>query len=423
MAILLKTDTRPYSPVYNKMTLVIFQDDSAIRTKPDYRYLFDIYITDPISVSTVLVQVAVSPDPTYALGKLDIHGIIEQYVVENFVPYDSTDAIANTINGLIKYRVEYGEEYRLTSDDPIIQYPDELTGVDKYAWGASLEHHRWIDFYNIIEYTNYLFDTNNVGEFLTNYKTPSVYITDLGWHWYLTDTPTDIDFMRVLTYDVDGVLIDTFDIPNNSVTAIDQSRLNSVATAPQSLNNITGAFLVGAQPVITSSVATYTIQCFKSPSTAVGEILTFTIDSECYYETYRVHFENEYGAYDSFNFKLNSKRFTEGERKSYISNKDNLSSSGITFDHAERKKVNYYTKNTNKVTLRSEHISQAQNDWLKELSFCTECYLEFVDNSGVHNFKPAIIRDARWDEKKTTIDKLFTFEIDIELADNGKQRR
>ena len=424
MAIVIETENQDFSPVYNKMEDCIFQNDASIRTKPDYRYIFEIKIVDYISASTVVFTTKVSPDPIHGLGVQDLSGHIQKYIKENIVPHDDTDAIRITDNAVIRYYVEYGEEYRLTSSDPIVEYKNLVTGSDKYAFGGSLEHHRWIDFYNNAEYLNYLFDTNNQGEFLTNYKTPSVYITDLGWHWYLSETPSQVDFMRVLTYDSAGALIGTFDIPNNAVTASDRSRMNSVATAPQSLNNITGAFLVGAQPVITSSVASYTIQCFQSPGTAVGEILTFTIDSECFYETYRVHFKNEYGAYDSFNFKGESKRRSEGESKDYVTNENNLSASGITYKHTDVKKVNYYTKFDNRVSLQSGLINEDQLNWLKEMTFSPQLYLEFVDSSGVHNFKPAIIKGSKsWQELKDQVDKVFNFELEIELADNFRQSR
>lgn len=422
MAIILKTSPRTFSPVYNKNEHCIFQDDAAIRTKPDYRYLFDIKISDYISGSTIIVRTKVSPDPSNALGVQDVQGFVEQYVKEHIVPYNSTDAIANTENAIISYFVEYGEEYRLTTSDPIVEYQNQLTGAIKWAWGSSLETHRWIDFYNNSEYLLYLFDTNNQGEFLTNYKTPTNFITDLGWHWYLSETPSSVDFMRVLTYDSAGALISTFDIPNNSNTAVDNSRMNSVATAPQSLNNITGAFLVGAQPVITSSVATYTIQCFQSPGTAVGEILYFTIDSECFYETYRIHFENEYGAFDSFNFTKNSKRSSKGSRKSYVTNSPTLSNSGISYKHSTENKVDYFGMNTDSISLVSDLIDTDTNNWLKEMAFTNRAFLEFTDSSGVKNFKPCKVLSTSWSESIDAIDKAFNFEVEIELADNFKQR-
>ena len=218
--------------------------------------------------------------------------------------------------------------------------------------------------------------------------------------------------------------VTTFQVSNTTATGTDQSYLVRLATAPQSLNNITNAqFLSGVQPVIIDSVASYTIKCYKTGAIEVGEMLTFTIQEQCFYEVFRIHFENEYGAYDSFNFRLNSKRMSEGERKAYITNAPVLSSSGITYNHVTEDKINYYTKFTNKISLKSDHITQEQNEWLKEMKFAPNAYLEFTDGNGDQNFKPCLVKDVNWSEKITEIDKLFTFELEIELEDNFRQRR
>jgi hypothetical protein len=423
MALVLKTDNKDFSPVYNPMNVVIFQNNAVTLAKPDYKYIFDINIIDYISGLPTVIRTKVSPDPFYKYGIQDLHSIIENYVKETIPPYDDTDAIRVTDNAIIKFYVEYGEEYRLTVNDPIVQYLDQYTGNIQYAWGSSLEHHRFIDFFNNDEFQNYLCLTTSIGEFLTNQKNNKVYANQLGWNWYMTSAPNNVDYLQVKTYDTSGVLISTFDIPNNSNPSLDQSRLNSVATSPQSLNNITGAFLVGAQPVIISTVASYTVQLFRTGAVPVSEILYFEIDTECFYETYRIHFENEYGAFDSFNFKADSKKSTNAERKTYITNRNILTLNGLVYNHVTDTKVNYYVKSTDSITLQSGLIDQATNEWLKELSFSPQAYLEFVDSSGVHNFKPCLVKSTSWNELKDEVDKTFNFSIDIELSDNFRQRR
>ena len=424
MALVIKTDLKPFSPVYNLIELVVYQNDTGTRTKPDYKYVFDIFINDNKNVTTRTIRTKVAPDPRFALGLQDVSQIVAKFVNEEIVDYSSDKGFTLSADGIVKYWVEVGEEYRATADDPIVVYNDLIQTSDCYAWGASLEHHRWIDFFNNTEYLDYLFNVNDKGQFLTNFKTPNVQITDLGWHWYLTNVPADVDYMKVQTYDVDGVLIETFKIFNATNLTLDQSRLVRVATAPQSLNNIEeGDFITGAQPIITANVKTYDIRCYRNDDTDVAAMLSFTVQEPCLYETYRVHFENEYGAYDAFNFTLNSKKTADGERKTYITNKPKLFTDGIIYQHETESKVNYYTKFTDKINLKSHFITQEENDWLKEMAFSPRAYLEFVDNSGVHNFKPILIKSTKWDEKITDIDKLFIFEVEVELCDNFRQRR
>lgn len=424
MALVIKTDLKEFAPVYNPIELVVYQNDAGTRTKPDYKYVFDIYINDNKELTTRIIRTKVAPDPKLSFGLQDVSQIVAKFVNEEIVDYASDNGFSLSADGIVKYWVEIGEEYRLTVDDPIVVYNDIIQTADRYAWGASLERHRWIDFFNNTEYTDYIFNANYKGEFLTNFKTPTVQITDLGWHWFLTDTPTDVDYMRVDTYDIAGALVGTFKVVNVASLILDQSRLVRLATAPQSLNNIDSIeFSLGVQPVITNAVHTYTIRCFRSDNVAVGETLYFTVQNSCFYEVYRIHFENEYGAYDSFNFTLNSKRSADGERKTYTTNKPTLKNTGVVYKHETESKVNYYTKFTDKINLKSHFITEDENNWLKEMAFSPHAYLEFVDNSGVHNFKPILIKSTKWDEKITDIDKLFTFEVEVELCDNFRQRR
>ena len=426
MALVIKTDTREFSPVYNNMEVCVLQDDPATRALPDYKYIFDVRIVDYISMLSLSVRFKVSPNPRFEYAIQLISPAIEAFIKETFVPFDDTSSFRLTDNAIINYRVEYGEEYRLTADDPIVEYPNILQGDFKWAWGGSLETHRFIDFYNTSEYENYLIESSAIPnrQFLTNNKTPKVKIGDLGWTWLMTSSPNDVDYLEVKTYDSVGALITTFKINNVTDKGIDRSHLMSLATSPQSLNNITpGSFLIGAQPVITSSVKTYTIEVFIDPSTSISETLTFTIQDDCFYETYRLHFENEYGGFDAFNFNLRNRDSADGTKKFYKNNAPNLNADGIVYQNQYETKVNYHSKFTNKASLISEYLTEAENDWLKELAFSPQVYLEFTNSSGVRDFKPCLIRGAKWEENKTTIDKLFDFKVEIELADNYRQRR
>ena len=56
------------------------------------------------------------------------------------------------------------------------------------------------------------------------------------------------------------------------------------------------------------------------------------------------------------------------------------------------------------------------------MAFTNRAFLEFTDSSGVKNFKPCKVLSTSWSESIDAIDKAFNFEVEIELADNFKQR-
>jgi len=241
----------------------------------------------------------------------------------------------------------------------------------------------------------------------------------------LTSNPAEIDYIQIKTYDSDGVLIQTAESKDVSSTAT-AGFIKSVSTSPQSLNNISPALQAGAQPIITSSVATYTVQIFDDVAapTAVSEILTFTIEEDCRYETYRLHFLNELGGFDSYNFRARSQRSRSTKRKSYTRANTVIASGGITYSHEDIGSLDYYVRSKEKIKLKSDFLTDSENEWLKELIDSTNILWETTDTNGAVLFYPVKGLTNVWTEQVNTIDNLFQLTFDVELSlENTRQRR
>jgi len=198
-----------------------------------------------------------------------------------------------------------------------------------------------------------------------------------------------------------------------------------VATSPQALNNMTGAFVSGAQPIITSSVASYTVQVIEGASTAISELLYFEIEEPCRYVQRRLHFLNRFGKYDTFNFNLKSTERRDVNKTGYKYDKYPLVSAGISRTHADQAQVTNYVASQDFISLKSDFITEAQNDWLKQLIESPEIFLEWTDETGVQNYKAVEgIVGTSWMEKQTENDKLFTMDVEIKMSQkNYRQRR
>ena len=323
---------------------------------------------------------------------------------------------------IIEYHIEYGEQYAVAG--VITDFKDLTTGSTKYAWCGSFKENQWITEINkTTPFGSYIMDLlgGNKNQFLTNYKTPKVKLTDLGWTWLMTDNVNDIDYVEIKTYDSAGALINTFTAADLSST-LTPGKVKSVATSPQSLNNI-NPLLTGVQPVITSAVDYYTIQIFESTPTAISEILTFTIQEDCRYETFRLHFLNELGGFDSYNFLGRNQRSASSKRKFYTRAETVINSTGITYSHENIGSLDYYVRTNEKIKLKSEYLTNTESDWLQELVNSPNVLLEVGESEDVR-FYPVRVTTNGWTEKITEIDKLFKLEIDVELAlQNTRQRR
>jgi hypothetical protein len=181
---------------------------------------------------------------------------------------------------------------------------------------------------------------------------------------------------------------------------------------------------LGSLPIITSIVASYTCQLFDNTAAAVSELNNFTIKEPCRYQEYRLHFENKYGAFDSYTFTGRNQKSTSMQRTSYKSSAYPIVTAGIERKHKDKSNVTNWTKRTEKIKLSSDYLTTEENTWLEQLLYSNEIYLEFTDGSGAQNLKSVHkVTDTNWLEKETSIDKLFKLDIEIELGHEAYSQR
>lgn len=417
------TDIPSNSPVYNRVEFCVKENDAPSLAMPNYHFVFD--ITTEINGT---IRTEVIPRPVTNLGVQNVGQILEGFIKETIAQFNSTDSfVFGAVSPILKFHIEVLSAWDVAGVFTID--PDgvgAVVGGDKYVWGASFEHHDWIEQINdATPFNTWIMNTVNgtSAEFLTTYKTPKVEITDLGWHWTLTDTTADVQILEVKTFDSAGGAIQTVRSVNATSDIPTASRLRTVTTAPQSLNNIAPALLLGAQPIIDSTVATYTVQILDGAFAPASEILNFTIGECTRYDIFRLHFENELGGFDSYNFTLRSLQSSVSQKKKYTRGGDNVNASGLVYNNQDNGTVAYYVKSRDKIKLESDYLTNEENTWLKQLVESPQVYLEFI-SGGVKDFKPVFVGTNNWTDKDITIDKLFRLTLEIDLGhENYRQRR
>jgi len=415
MAITIEQDIPEYSPAYNEInTVASSTNDGEI----DFKFVFDLYIDGVIGFKRF--KVAPEPQTGNNYGIKGFNNILESYVKAYILKDDTTltGAFQFMDEGIKKFHIKYGEEYRLTANDPIVVYPDETIGTDKYIWNASLKFNEWVE-YNFSSYKN---------NWLTNQFTNTIALNNVGYSGIISDTATDLEYLEVKTYDSLGVLIDTYQIQNLLSTGITGAKYLSVATAPKNLNNVTSGLILGSQPIIDSSVSYYTCQMLDAGLSGLSELLTFTMKEQCNYPIRRLHFQNQLGAFYTFNFDLVSKPTVNIKKKSFKFNPNRIDASGqLNFDKSDRTNVNYNIKSTNQIELNANWITEGESIWLEELLTSPEIYLEETTITGkvlTSLISVAEIQANTYQIKTTKVDKLFNINIIITLSnDNYRQRR
>lgn len=429
--IVILNDLRTFTPVYNRMELCVNETDAPTKALTGYRYIFDVYIENVSSPT--YKRFYADPDPVLGYGVVDISRYCEGAVNNTMSQYNATvpfslGANANGTQSVIKVTVKYGYQYYVGST--LTTVANTVTGSAKYAFNGALSNQF---FYNYFIGSNdfasdYLCNITNgaSGQFLTDMKTNYVSLSNLGWHHILTDTPTDIDYLVIKTYDSSNSLIAT-NIKAISVSQVlTSSRMYKVATGPESINNMTGAWVSGGpNPIIDASVAKYEIYLTNSANAVASETLTFILQEPCRYEQRRIHFLNRFGSFDSFNFNLRSQRKTEITRKTYKFNPYPIVSGGLSRSFTEQNQVVNYGATQETMTLRSDFLSTDQNTWLQQFINSSELYLEELDGRGNMNLTAIeSVVGTSWVEKETESDKLFNLEAEIRFSQkNYTQRR
>lgn len=421
----IKTDLDTFVPVYNPMELCVHEADAPTLALTDYKYIFDVYIEGVSSPSYKRYEVI--PESVTDYGVVDISRYCEGYVYNALEDPTSTvpfllGANATGQSSVIKVTVKYGYSYMNAGVYTVVA--DVVTGSAKYVWNGSLDWRTWVDNF---DYTDYICNITNGanGQWLTTMKTHYASINNIGRLCIMTDTPTDIDYIVYKTYDSTGTLIQTATKAITVAQNLTTSRIYKVAAFPETINNLTGAWVTGAQPVVTSSVSYYTMQLTNSASAVASEIITVYVSEPCRYEQRRLFWVNQLGGWEPFNFNLKSTERRDIERKGYKYDKYPIVTAGISRSVSDQSQVTNYVATQDYISLKSDFITEAQNDWLKQLIESPEIYMEITDATGAQNYYAVEnIVGTSWVEKQTKNDKLFTMDVEIKLSQkNYRQRR
>lgn len=427
MAITIQKNIPEFNSTYNKQELAVSSEHFSI---PGFNYVFRVNVEGVAGFK----EFRALPEPSQNFGVKDFHKFIETFVFAAIFDPQSQNSfdfarIDGSMPSIIKYDIDIFELWTVAGVPTLDPDGDGPVNTgDKFAFEGSFPHHKWIDEQNeATPYNQWLLnDTNGIaGEFLTNNKLPRVKITDDQWTYLLTDTPIDIDYLEVKTFDSDGVLIQTVNANNLLGAPITNSRMLMVASGPQSLNNIVLGIVLGAQPIITAAVASYTIQIFKlAPATAISELLTFNIEEVCRYVPVRVSFLNEFGGFDSFNFNFRNQESDRTRKATGNYDPYNVISTGIEYANKNSAALTLETVSTPRLKIRSEYLTDDENAWLRELIRTREAYVFYLNKQDHSDLKPIKEVVGVWVEKERSIDKLFTIDLDLIMSwDDHSQRR
>lgn len=399
MAVTVYQSPSSVTPVYNDMVWVIGSTNIA---QTNFQYIVDVWYNGAFRSR---FKLPARPD-TYAV----FNGA---RVLESLVTYDIdyADAGIYTCPNMFENVVlKFGEEYGST----VVEYLNLTVSSVVTSFNASIDVLDFIDF----DSTDYNLNATTQ-KFLTNAPLATdINLSQNAWlHFYAT-AGANVDRAIIKTYNTAGSLVGTYKLANNFASASGFFRLT---TGTNSLNAIaSGNIISGTQPIITSSIASYTVEMATSADAVKSETRTYNIvDASCKYDTYRIHWLNKLGGFDSFNFDLVSTQKTSISRKNYKKNLGTLTGTTYAYTKQDPQDVVYDTNYKRTVRVTSNWMSNADAIWMEELFTSPVVYYENSSNELI----PIVLTSNEYEQKKSQNIKLINYELEFSFAQTNSRQR
>tara|TARA_R110000787_G_scaffold256587_1_gene361870 strand:+ start:1600 stop:2961 length:1362 start_codon:yes stop_codon:yes gene_type:complete len=446
---------QPTSPNMSNNDL-LYVLSSPLIAQPQYQYVADVFISGS---STLVQRIKQQPNPS---GKAVFN--VGQILTANLESDNvwKTDVFTTSTNCNKNFIVRFGEQYGTSVSSSVTLY----TGVSPQAAGepAKTGSEYYVITDGLVDYPDATTDFNfSSGSYYFeelvddipfthsfalstapktqslregDYATISFYNGNADGEADSTQAQ-DIFSMQVSQFDINGVSGTNQFITSSILrgtpasgiiwsnpTVVDsQTNQTTLVHLPVGYQNLTDNGVVWD-----SDVAYYTIIVHPQATDGftnedgVWDSLRYNINSgNCDYSGQRFAWKNEFGVWDYYNFTLQSDESNSVERLGFEKTNIpyNTSTTSATFNVAERGNTQFVNKITRRQNANSDWLTQAEADWLKELFFSTNVFVQVGSD-----FQPVVITSAEQVSKTNPrSQKNFQYQIEFEPANQTRNRQ
>jgi hypothetical protein len=400
MAITIQSSPAPYSSMHDDLWFVSSSNNVGLTA---FKFVYDVYVNGS-QVSRTKVYPSPSAEGSY--GVFNASPMVRSFVTNYFEPSGSSILVASNDKIKVDSQIRVGEEY--VSGGNLITIPNVASGaLAAYNYYPPL-------------FADILFVNNNTPLVLSDYY-DNLLLENFTDDWITERDNEKItieygDNFYATYFKITAGTYNAFiDVINESGAVVDtvsggisfSGEMNLFNCQAGHINTFAGRTLI--------TEATYGYNVYLKRGVAVSRKLQFI--QKCYpkYKQYNLHFLNRLGGWDTMKFALVNKRSTELQRASYRRNDWQLSGNTMSNIDAYNKynetTLNYAIQHKDKFHLISDWVSQQDYEWLGQLFASTIVYMEV---QGA--YFPVTISSTNYEYKLETSDKLFNFEIDIEVG-------
>jgi hypothetical protein len=375
MAITINSIPASYTSAHDALWHVVTSNNVG---STNFKYVFDVLIN-----GATVASFKVYPDPNN-LGIIDFGPIVRNYFASQLV--DDGSGFVRTADGFlhVDYSIRYGEEYNG------VTYPN-LTSATYKGWNFSLDPFR-----NPI--------TTYANKFLTSRDRSDAKVIS-GESFLITYFNSDLS--NTLTATIQNL---NEDGSNNGSASTGTNFLASAVhgiildLSPTSINSYLGITKVTA--------STY---AYRVSIGADSIVITQTCAQR--FTPVQIVFQNQYGGYDQFAFRLLSKQSRKMDRKTYTRAGYEINVETKTMDFKNSSNVFYggtrsFTTGIDySYLVISDYLTLADYNLGAELIASNEIYFKLNGN-----YYPIVFTATTWQEKVQTSDKIFNYELNFNLG-------
>lgn len=347
--------------------------NTNVTGQTDFKYVFDLYVG-----GVQQTRVKLFPEPSNGKGYFDAAPVIRNtFTYEWLIPSETFLMCEPNVSGQIAQTYQYriGEDYSGTTTLNLAS-----GNITAYNWNAPLFKRRQSDL------------TAKQNKFMSN--RPNTINASLG------------DNIFIGVYDSAFACdIKAYD-QNNSLSSWQSLTLSNTKFAQLNIGSkaINNYF---SNSNINSSIKYYDV-------ISATDSVRIYLDCNGRYESYNLHFLNDWGMFDTAKFGLVSKLSMDIERKGFEKRDYSFGSNAVTYysnSKYNESKVNYQNKKDFTYKLTMDAPTDAEYEWLAELVASPQIYFE---KDGY--YYPVTIKATNYEFSKYVNNRLRVFEVEIEMS-------
>lgn len=383
MAITIYDEPQLIAPAGNPLVFTFSSNQTA---QPNFSFIVELYVDSQLRLTQEVFR------QFNTLGRIDVSEAV-QSVMSNIIP--TTNIENDASQSMVTYAIIVYEKYGTT---PTIQASDTSTTLK--AINAALEYDKWVNW----DYTIYDPNLTQDAVFMTYFPTSKRALCGMEENFYLgylEQTASAPVILEVYLEDIQGNTITSDSI---SLTSVEFNILN-----------------VGPQVIIANSIITqndfddcyrYSVAVSVAGVSFVGPFIIY-MDLECKrYDTYRLHWLNKFGSFDSFTFSLVSTEAANVQSYGYQRDPGVWDGTSYTYPLYAGQAINFAKTKTETLTLNSDWINQDVQNWLVKSLY--DSPLVYLERENGTEFEPVKVTNSNYTLKQRRRDGLIQETVNID---------